>query len=116
VPGEILLGETTYRLVKDAVEVEPVEPLELKGKTDRVPAFRLVDIRTDAAGHERHLDSPMVGRVQELDMLAGMLDRAVSERTSHPFTLLGPAGVGKSRLVAEFLNGPAAPRASAADA
>jgi class 3 adenylate cyclase/tetratricopeptide (TPR) repeat protein len=107
-PGEILLGETTYRLVKDAVEVEPVEPLELKGKTDRVPAFRLVDIRTEAAGHERHLDSPMVGRDKELDMLAGALDRALTERTSHLFTLLGPAGVGKSRLVAEFLNGPAA--------
>jgi class 3 adenylate cyclase/tetratricopeptide (TPR) repeat protein len=107
-PGEILLGETTYRLVKDAVEVEAVEPLELKGKADRVPAFRLVDVRSETAGHERHLDSPMVGRDRELDMLAGALDRAITERTSHLFTLLGPAGVGKSRLVAEFLNGPAA--------
>jgi class 3 adenylate cyclase/tetratricopeptide (TPR) repeat protein len=107
-PGEILLGETTHRLVKDAVDVEALEPLELKGKADRVPAFRLVGVRTEAAGHERHLDSPMVGRDKELDMLAGALDRAITERTSHLFTLLGPAGVGKSRLVAEFLNGPAA--------
>jgi hypothetical protein len=107
-PGEILLGETTYRLVKDAVEVEPVEPLELKGKSEPVPAFRLTEIHADVAGHERHLDSPMVGRDKELDMLAGALDRAITERTSHLFTLLGPAGVGKSRLVAEFLNGPAA--------
>ncbi len=107
-PGEILLGETTYRLVKDAVEVEPLEPLELKGKSEPVPAFRLTEIHADVAGHERHLDSPMVGRDKELEMLAGALDRAITERTSHLFTLLGPAGVGKSRLVAEFLNGPAA--------
>jgi class 3 adenylate cyclase/tetratricopeptide (TPR) repeat protein len=107
-PGEILLDETTYRLVKDAVEVEALEPLELKGKSEPVPAYRLTAIHTDTAGHERHLDSPMVGRDKELDMLAGALDRAITERTSHLFTLLGPAGVGKSRLVAEFLNGPAA--------
>ncbi len=106
-PGEILLGDTTRALVKDAVDVEAVDPLELKGKADRVPAFRLVGVRAEAAGHKRHLDSPMVGRDKELDMLAGALDRAITERTSHLFTLLGPAGVGKSRLVAEFLNGPA---------
>src|SRR5262245_14002498 len=106
-PGEILLGDTTHRLVKDAVDVEAVDPLDLKGKADRVPAFRLVAVRVDAAGHERHLDSPMVGRDKELEMLAAALDRAITERTSRMFTLLGPAGVGKSRLVAEFLNGPA---------
>ena len=106
-PGEVFLGETTYRLVKDAVEVEPVSALDLKGKQEPVPAFRLLTVLTDTAGHERHLDSPMVGRGKELEMLERALERAVSERTSHLFTLLGSAGVGKSRLVAEFLSASA---------
>jgi class 3 adenylate cyclase/tetratricopeptide (TPR) repeat protein len=104
-PGEIFLGEATYRLVKDAVAVEPVAALDLKGKEQPVPAYRLVAVLADVAGHERHLDSPMVGRGKELEMLERALERAVTERTSHLFTLLGAAGVGKSRLVAEFLNG-----------
>ncbi|HEU4529177.1 MAG TPA: adenylate/guanylate cyclase domain-containing protein, partial [Actinomycetota bacterium] len=107
-PGEILLGEPTYRLVRDAVEVEAVDPLELKGKAEPTPAYRLTAVRQDVQGHARHLDSPMVGRAKELDLLAHALDRAVTERTSHLFTLLGSAGVGKSRLVAEFLAGGAA--------
>ncbi len=69
-----------------------------------MPAYRLVTVLADAAGHERHLDSPMVGRAKELEMLERALERAVTERTSHLFTLLGSAGVGKSRLVAEFLS------------
>jgi class 3 adenylate cyclase/tetratricopeptide (TPR) repeat protein len=107
-PGEVLIGETTYRLVKDAVEVEPVGPLEVKGKSQPISAFRLVSITADAAGHERRLDSPMVGRVNELDLLARAWQRAVGEQTSHLFTLLGAAGVGKSRLVREFLADQAA--------
>ncbi|MCI0633635.1 MAG: AAA family ATPase [Actinobacteria bacterium] len=106
--GEVLLGDLTYRLVKDAVEVEPVEPLELKGKSDPVAAFRLVRVLETPEGHARHLDSPMVGRTKEHELLERALDRAVSERTSHLFTLLGPAGVGKSRLVQEFLAGSGA--------
>jgi class 3 adenylate cyclase len=103
-PGEILLGESTHRLARDAVEAEPVTPLELKGKSAPVRAFRLAAVLEDVAGHARHLDSPMVGRAKELDLLEHALDRVASERTSHLFTLLGPAGVGKSRLVQEFLD------------
>jgi class 3 adenylate cyclase/tetratricopeptide (TPR) repeat protein len=107
-PGEVLIGESTHRLVKDAVEVEPVTPVELKGKAEPVPAYRLTRILEDAGeGHARRLDSPMVGREKELDLLQRALERAVAERTAHLFTLLGPAGVGKSRLVLELLAGPA---------
>ncbi|HJV14524.1 MAG TPA: AAA family ATPase [Propionibacteriaceae bacterium] len=49
----------------------------------------------------------MVGRERELEMLQRALDRVNTERTSHLFTLLGPAGVGKSRLVREFVSGRA---------
>jgi class 3 adenylate cyclase/tetratricopeptide (TPR) repeat protein len=107
-PGEIFLGETTYRLARDAVEVEPSSALDLKGKEEPVPAYRLVAVLADVAGHERHLDSPMVGRSKELEMLERALERAITERTSHLFSLLGAAGVGKSRLVSEFLEGSVA--------
>ena len=98
-PGQILLGDPTYRLVKDAVEVEPFEALELKGKTEAVAAYHLERVLEAPEGHARHLDSPMVGRAKEHELLERALDRAVSERTSHLFTLLGPEGVGESRLV-----------------
>ena len=101
--GEVLLAESTFRLVKDAVRVEEVEPLELKGKAERVAAHRLLEVVPDTAGHVRNLGAPMVGRDEELAILRQALRRVVDERTSHLFTLLGPAGVGKSRLVREFL-------------
>ena len=103
--GEVLLGEPTYRLVKDAVEVEEVAPLDLKGKSEPVPAHRLTAVAAGVMGHARNLDSPMVGRDEELDLLRRALHRVATEPTSHLFTLLGPAGVGKSRLVGEFLRG-----------
>jgi class 3 adenylate cyclase/tetratricopeptide (TPR) repeat protein len=103
-PGEILLGESTYRLVRDAVRVEPVTPLELKGKADPVPAHRLVEVLPDVMGHARRLDSPIVGRERELAQLVQAFDRTASERDPSLFTLLGTAGVGKSRLVQEFLD------------
>jgi class 3 adenylate cyclase/tetratricopeptide (TPR) repeat protein len=102
-PGEVLLGDPTYRLVRDAVAAQPVEALQLKGKDERVPAFRLLDVSRVEAGHRRGLDAPMVGRAKELSLLEHALERAIDERTSHLFTLMGPAGVGKSRLVHEFL-------------
>ena len=102
-PGEILIGAETLLLVRDAVTVEPVEPLALKGKRDPVAAFRLVAVDMEAEAFARHLDAPLVGRVREQQRLRADFEDVVSERACHMFTLLGPAGVGKSRLVAEFL-------------
>jgi class 3 adenylate cyclase/acyl dehydratase len=104
-PGSILIGANTLGLVRDAVSVEPVEPLQLKGKREPVPAFRLVSLDATAEAFARRLDSPIVGRVRERQRLQGDFESVVSERACHLFTLLGPAGVGKSRLVAEFLAG-----------
>jgi predicted ATPase/class 3 adenylate cyclase len=100
---EILIGEPTYRLVRDAVEVEAVEPLELKGKAQRVPAYKLFSVSSDD-GLARRLDAPMVGRHAELDMLMTALDRARSNRRTELVTVFGPAGVGKSRLLREFIS------------
>ena len=101
--GEILLGEETLRLVRDAVEVEPLGSLDVKGKSEAVPAFRLVEVNPTAPGRKRRLDAPLVGRDRELDLLRAAWDRAVAERGCHLFSLLGAAGVGKSRLVSELL-------------
>ncbi len=102
-PGEVLIGGGTLALVRDAVEVEAVEPLELKGKREPFAAYRLVTVDPTAEAFARRTDAPLVGRVRERGRLRSDFEHAVSERACHMFTLLGPAGVGKSRLVAEFL-------------
>ena len=99
--SEVLLGDTTYRLVRHAVKVEEVEPLELKGKAERVPAYRLVEVH-EAESVERRRDSPLVGREQELDMLSGELAAAIRDGNCRMVTIVAQAGVGKSRLIDEF--------------
>src|SRR5437867_769122 len=101
-PGEILIGEETLRLTRDVLEVEEVEPLQLKGKSRPVVAHRLVSLHTEE-GFSRRLEAPMVGREREQRLLASVWERVVSEGACQLFTILGPAGVGKSRLAAEFL-------------
>jgi class 3 adenylate cyclase len=103
-PGEIMIGPETLRLVRDAVTVEQLEPLELKGKSEPVPAYRLLSVNPAAEGFARHLDVPMVGRQDELRVLREAWERVIRESGCHLFTLLGAAGVGKSRLVEELLS------------
>jgi class 3 adenylate cyclase len=103
-PGEILIGEPTYRLVQDAVVAETVEPLTLKGKADPVPAYRLVQVASLSPMRTRRLDAPMVGRAREGALLEQAFERTVSDRACQLFTVLGAAGAGKSRLVEEFLS------------
>jgi class 3 adenylate cyclase/tetratricopeptide (TPR) repeat protein len=102
-PGEVLLGEQTYALVRDAVEVEPAEPLSAKGKTDPVVAYRLRRVVEGADPFSRRLDAPLVGREREQRLLREAFERAVEERSCHLFTLLGTAGIGKSRLAQELV-------------
>ena len=97
--GEILIGEATYRLVRDAIIAEPLEPLVLKGKAEPLRAYRVVKVDPHAAGFARRLDAPMVGRERELSMLIGAFDRTVTDHACHLFTVLGVGGVGKSRLL-----------------
>ena len=77
--------------------------LTLKGKSEPVPASRLLRLDVDALGHVRHLDRPLVGRVRERERLRADFADAAAARTCRLFTLIGPAGVGKSRLVEDFL-------------
>ncbi|HET7855661.1 MAG TPA: adenylate/guanylate cyclase domain-containing protein [Gaiellaceae bacterium] len=96
--GEILLGDSTYRLVSNAVLVEPMEPLSLKGKAKPVKVWRLLGVVEGAPPFPRRLDTPMVGRVEELAALHGELDVASRERRCRLATVVGPAGIGKSKL------------------
>jgi class 3 adenylate cyclase/tetratricopeptide (TPR) repeat protein len=103
-PGSVTVGERTMRATDAAVEYTALEPLELKGKAERVPAWEAVgliaehSVRRVAPASE----SPLVGRRQELDALDSLYERVVREGTSHLVTVVGEAGVGKSRLLREF--------------
>jgi class 3 adenylate cyclase/tetratricopeptide (TPR) repeat protein len=100
--NDVLVGESTYRLVKDAVEAVAVEPLELKGKSERMPAYRLISVRQEE-GVARRMDAPMVGRDEELAVLTDALARSRETHRCQVVTVIGPAGAGKSRLLREFL-------------
>ena len=100
-PGEVLVGEPTYALVRGAVDVESLEPLELKGKAEPVAAFRLVAV---VGAPERSHLARFVGREAELAQIVEAWTRA-QEARCELVTLVGDAGVGKSRLVSEALTG-----------
>jgi class 3 adenylate cyclase/tetratricopeptide (TPR) repeat protein len=100
-PDQVFIGEATLALVRDAVEVEPVGPLTLKGKTRPVTAFRLLDVH----GLERRHETRFVGRTDEMAFIREAWKRANAERRCELVTIVGEAGVGKSRLVAEAIVG-----------
>ena len=102
-PGEVLIADSTARLVRDAAVVEAVEPLELKGKAGPVTAHRLIAVHAGSSGTARRMDSPLVGRSRQLGQLRQAFEEVVADRVCHLFTVLGPAGVGKSRLIQEAL-------------
>ena len=99
-PGEVLIGQSTLALVRNAVEVEPVEPLELKGKAAPVPAYRLLRVRE---APERRHGALFVGRKRELALVCEAWERIKTEQRCELVTVVGDAGVGKSRLAAEVL-------------
>jgi predicted ATPase/class 3 adenylate cyclase len=98
---EVLIGEPTYELVRDAVTVETVEPLELKGKSAHVAAYRLLSVK-EVSETERPHRGVFVGREHEMDRLDAVFRDAVAEHAPRTVTILAEAGVGKSRLVEEF--------------
>jgi class 3 adenylate cyclase len=99
-PGEVLIGAPTHALVREAVVAEPVEPLTLAGKSQPVAAYRLVAV-LDAP--ERSHVSRFVGRERELAQIHETWKRARAEARCELLTVVGEAGVGKSRLEAEAL-------------
>jgi predicted ATPase/class 3 adenylate cyclase len=101
-PGTILIGKSMYPLVKDAVKVGPLESFKVKGKVEPVSPLRLDAVDRLAAGVARRFDRPLIDRSDELGALKIAFGRAEMERSCRLFTLLGAAGIGKSRLMSEF--------------
>jgi class 3 adenylate cyclase/tetratricopeptide (TPR) repeat protein len=102
--NEIVVGPTAARLVRDLVELEPLEPLELRGWPEPVAASRVVGAR-EPGRPMRSLSAPLVGRESELELLENTFARTVRDGRATLVTLYGEAGVGKSRLAREFVDG-----------
>jgi class 3 adenylate cyclase/tetratricopeptide (TPR) repeat protein len=100
-PGEILVGEETRALARDAIRVEPLEPLALKGKRLPVQAYRLLAVTPDVRARSVNAGGPFVGRGGELALLEERWQHAASGRGGG-IVVVGDAGIGKSRLVSEL--------------
>jgi class 3 adenylate cyclase/tetratricopeptide (TPR) repeat protein len=103
-PGEILMGEAAHRLTAGGIETEPAGPLELRGFRNPIPAYRAIAAR-DGQPPLSKVSAPFIGRETELDLLENTLARTIRDRRPHVFTVYGEPGVGKSRLIREFLAG-----------
>ena len=99
--GEIIVGEETYQATRNAIEYEPVEAVTAKGKATPIEAWRAV-AAASATGERNLSTTPFVGRSREVGLLDATWERVARERRPHLITVLGPPGVGKSRLAAEF--------------
>jgi class 3 adenylate cyclase/tetratricopeptide (TPR) repeat protein len=103
-PGTVTVGESTYRATQDAIAYDELEPLELKGKSELVPAWEATDVLEVGPAHraEPRTASPLVGRTDESHLLLSLAQRVEREGRPHLVTVIGQAGVGKSRLLREF--------------
>jgi class 3 adenylate cyclase/tetratricopeptide (TPR) repeat protein len=102
-PGTITVGERTYRATSGAIQYRPLEPLVLKGKAEPVPAWEATGVL--AAQPQRRSaarESPLVGRQDKLELLESLYERVAHEGRPHLVTVIGQAGVGKSRLLTEL--------------
>jgi class 3 adenylate cyclase len=102
--GQVLIGEATWHLVRDDVRVQPGDPLTLRLGSREAPvrAWRVLGLEPE--GSHPSNEARMVGRERYMAQLGLYYDRAVDDRCCVLVTVLGPAGIGKSRLVAEFLS------------
>ena len=105
-PGEVVVGPLTESLTRSAIEYAPRDPVTAKGKTEPIRAFRAVRPRSAVPEQARGLPAmraQLVGRQRELRMLLESFERVRDDRRAHLFTIVGNAGIGKSRLVGESL-------------
>ncbi|MEZ0235816.1 MAG: adenylate/guanylate cyclase domain-containing protein [Actinomycetota bacterium] len=103
-PGHIVVGPSVYAAVKDVIQLTELTPLTLKGKAEPVPAWNALSVPAKRRGERPALglQSTLIGRDEELTVLKQTLHRIESEGRPALVTLIGPAGVGKSRLVHEL--------------
>ncbi len=98
---EILLGELTYELARDALHVEALEPIEAKGKSEPVAVYRLLSVASGTMPTRRP-KTPLTGRTVELAQLERLFEQAVQDKRCVLATIIGEPGVGKTRLATEL--------------
>ena len=103
--GAVLVGEATQRAASAAIVFEPVGEQLLKGKTAPVAAWRALRVVAERGGRNRSeiLEAPFVGRDEELRLLKDLFHATTREQRARLVSVIGPAGIGKSRLAWEFL-------------
>jgi len=103
-PGTVLVGEATQRAAARAIAFEEVGEQSLKGKTSPVPAWRALRVVAELGGRNRSetLEAPFVGRDDELRLLKDLFHATGRERRARLVSIIGSAGIGKSRLGWEF--------------
>jgi class 3 adenylate cyclase/ATP/maltotriose-dependent transcriptional regulator MalT len=102
-PDEVLVARQTAHLLRDVAHLEPMEAMKLKGKAKLVSAWRLLGLLPTDDVLVGPSAAGMVGRQRELRVLRAALDDVRSEPRCRAITIVGPAGVGKSRLIRSFL-------------
>ncbi len=101
-PGEVTVGERTFRATRHAVEYRQLDALNLKGKAEPVAAWEATGLLAARPERRAAIESPLVGREEELSLIQSLYDRVERERRPHLVTVIGEAGVGKSRLLREL--------------
>jgi class 3 adenylate cyclase len=96
----VIVGAETYAATRDAIEYEPTDAVQAKGKS--LPVAAWVALRPKRAAGERQHSGELVGRGRELEMLRGIWEQVSGQRVPHLVTVIGPAGIGKTRLTQEF--------------
>src|SRR5437868_1426490 len=102
--GQVLIGPVARGLSFQVVDAEEIGPVDLKGLRDPIPVWRAV-CAGDGSGRSSSVRAPLIGRESELELLTNTFDRTVRDRRAHLFTIYGEAGVGKSRMAREFVDG-----------
>ena len=98
----ILVGETTYRASRDRIEYREAAPVEAKGKAEPIHVWEAV-ATLSRPDEERQPHAPFIGRGRELRLLVDLLERVREELSPQLVTIIGPPGIGKSRLIHELL-------------
>ncbi|MFL5624320.1 MAG: adenylate/guanylate cyclase domain-containing protein [Ktedonobacteraceae bacterium] len=108
-PDTILVGERTYLTTREVFDFQPLPPLQLKGKAEPIPAWIVLGLHKNTSAITQHprgiegLEARFIGRELELQLMHATYDRVQKEQRPHLITLLGTPGIGKSRLVREFI-------------
>lgn len=100
-PGAVIVGPETYRLTRNAFRYRALLPIDAKGKREPVPAW-IVEDAVAFTARSAEPQAPFLGRDREMLLIRTIWSQVVDEQNPHLITLIGPAGIGKSRLTTEF--------------